>query len=118
MRILYIDSDRAIAQSVAAYMQAHNIETVWAQNAEDALQKLDAQTPDVIVLELALHGNSGVEFLHECRSYKDWSTVPVVLFCQQDVSAHADALQTFGVSKVLYKPRTSLSQLKKEIARA
>ena len=117
MYILYIDSDRAIAESVAAYMQAHNIQTAWAQSAEDALQKLDAHTPDVIVLELALHGNSGLEFLHECRSYKDWSTIPIVLFCQQDVSGHADALQKFGVTKILYKPRTTLGRLKKEIAR-
>ncbi len=118
MQILYIDSDRAVAQSVMAYMQAHNITVVWAQSAEDALQKLDAHKPDCIVLELALSGNSGLEFLHESKSYKDWSHIPVILFCQQDVSRHADALQKFGVKKVLYKPRTTLSQLKKEIERA
>lgn len=112
MQVLLIESDPVLAKSIAAYMFTKQVDILVSADAQDAILACDTKRPDVIVLDMALTGHSGIEFLHEFRSYHDWQHIPVLLWSMQYVTTQQKhALQQLGVSAVLYKPKTTLQQL-------
>lgn len=110
MNVLIVDSNKDIAKLVCDFLrsQKHNVRV--AHTADRAIAECDLRRPDCIVLELALGQHSGVEFLHEFRSYNDWKDVPVVALTMVDVQKQ-DVLKKLGVASYLYKPKTSLKTL-------
>lgn len=112
--VLVVEPDAALAQTYVAAFRRAGFAAVAARSAQAAVDAADTRTPDCVVLELQLPGHNGVEFLHEFRSYAEWQQVPVILNTYvptRDLAAVRPALQTLGVSTVLYKPQASLQRL-------
>jgi DNA-binding response OmpR family regulator len=114
MYILIVDPDTALAKTMAEYLRAQKHKVRVVHTADQAIASCDMTRPDCIVLELALGAHSGVEFLHEFRSYKDWQSVPVIVLTMVDLP-NQDALVKLGVQKYLYKPTSSLDKLRKAV---
>jgi DNA-binding response OmpR family regulator len=115
MHILLIEPNTLLAQTYTEALTHIGYTVAHAAAAQSAVLAADAQQPDMVILELQLPAHSGVEFLHEFRSYPEWQHVPVVVHTvlpPQKLHAAAQALsQDLGVSAFLYKPRTTLEQL-------
>jgi hypothetical protein len=65
-------------------------------------------------MEIQLSAHSGVEFLHEFRSYEDWVSIPIFIYsCIPEYALGADPKiwRSFGVERYFYKPHTSLARL-------
>ncbi len=86
-----------------------------AAGAQTAVDAADKKTPDVVIAELHLPGHSGIEFLHEFRSYAEWADIPVILNTTMTAAHLAPVLDALhrdlGIREILYKPRTSLQDL-------
>jgi len=113
--VLFIEPDKGLG---GTYVQAfeHAGHTVhMAATAEEAIMTVDEQRPDVVVMELQLPGHNGVAFLHEFRSYNDWSDIPVIIntyITPAKMDQARAALKTdLGVTVIMYKPRTTLQRL-------
>jgi two-component system, OmpR family, KDP operon response regulator KdpE len=119
MRILLIEPDRRLAATYAEALQAVGHRVVTAPTAQPAITAADARRPDLVILELQLVEHSGIEFLYEFRSYRDWQAVPVIVQSQVPPAEFANSwplLQDeLGVRTYLYKPRTSLRRLLAEV---
>jgi CheY-like chemotaxis protein len=118
-RILLIEPDRPLAEIYSqALTEAGNQVTV-APGAQQAISAADQQTPDLVLLELQLAEHSGIEFLYEFRSYGDWRPVPVLILSQvtpQEFLGNWPLLRDrLGVRAFLYKPATTLAELKRAI---
>jgi len=91
----------------------HSVAHVAA--AQEAVNSADKRAPDVVIVELQLPHHSGLEFLHEFRSYAEWLNTPVVvntsLLAAQLPLAIEPLMRDLGVREILYKPRTSLQDL-------
>lgn len=114
MKILCIEPDRKLAGTYARYFTAHGYEVVVAPSAQTGILAADKNSPDVVILELQLVAHSGVEFLHEFRSYSDWREIPVIVHSQvppQEFLASKKLLKLLGVIAYHYKPRTTLQDL-------
>lgn len=114
MNVLLIEPDKVLGQAIveSLHVQAHDV--VWCRTAQSALDSLDRQTPDLVILELQLGIHNGIEFLYEMRSYPEWNSIPVIV---HTINANAlderfqAAFRQIGVQAVLYKPRTSTKKL-------
>jgi Response regulators consisting of a CheY-like receiver domain and a winged-helix DNA-binding domain len=113
--ILLIEPNTLLAES---YKQAlvhagHTVARV--SGAQAGIDAADERTPDLVITELHLPGHSGIEFLHEFRSYTEWMRIPVVLNTVLTASQIAPVVEALhrdlGIREVLYKPRTSLQDL-------
>lgn len=120
MRILLIEPDKILASTYKRALVLAGHQVTMCAGAQAAIIAADQTQPDVVVLELQLPGHSGIEFLHEFRSYSDWSKVPVVV--QSIVPAGEFAASwpllsgRLGVTEYLYKPLTSLQRLTQSVA--
>lgn len=118
--VLIIEPNTLLAQTYKQALGQQGCNPVSVPGAQEAIHAADQYQPSVVVLELQLVGHSGIEFLHEFRSYAEWQEVPVIVNSFVPPEA-AEALKpTFAelkVSKYLYKPQTSLDTLVREAQR-
>ena len=122
MHVLLLEPNTLLAQTYTRALELAGHTVAHAAGAQDAVDAADKQQPDVVVLELQLPEHSGLEFLHEFRSYPEWQTVPAVVHSMVSpvrTALVADALQRdVGVHAFLYNPRTSLQQLVRAVRAA
>jgi DNA-binding response OmpR family regulator len=115
MHVLLLEPNTLLAKTYTEAFRLAGHSVAHATGAQAAVDAADRQQPDVVVLELQLPAHSGLEFLHEFRSYPEWQGVPVVVHSMvspTQTSAVEESLKRdLGVWAVLYKPRTSLQRL-------
>lgn len=115
MKILYIEPDRLLANSVSDYLRSFGHVVDWRSDAQNAINAADKSMPDAIIMELLLADHSGIEFLYELRSYSEWQAIPVVIFTvlpPESAGLDSPAWQQVGLAAYHYKPRSSLAALK------
>lgn len=112
--VLVIEPDMAQRLAIADVLTDASIILHFATSAQSAVAAADTNAPGVVILELALPGHNGIEFLHEFRSYPEWTTVPLIIFSQQLIEDKA-VFKNLGNIIYLYKPTTSLATLKKQL---
>ena len=69
--ILIVDDDDRIRELVKQYLNDYDFLVTTANNAEDAKQKIDIIKFDLIVLDIMMPGQSGLEFTNENKK-KNW----------------------------------------------
>lgn len=115
MHILLIEPDRLLAHTYQRALELDRHKVVASVSAQEAVHLSDQQKPEVVVLEMDLPRHNGVEFLYEFRSYPEWADVPVIIHSfvpPSELVAAATLENELGVVRILYKPATSLAQLR------
>ncbi len=93
MRVLIVDDEQDIRDTLAMVLDYEGYETVQAGSASKALQILDTEeTPDVCILDVKMPGRDGLDLLAELRDR--YPSMAVVM-----VSGHGDAHMGFEASK-------------------
>lgn len=112
--ILLLEPDQSLASTYTKVLRHEGYTVVHSVEIHDAIQKLDSQPIDLIVLELQIALHNGLEFLYEMRSYREWQQIPVILHTSVPLRAldQGDVLKKeLNVHVHLYKPTSSLAKL-------
>jgi two-component system OmpR family response regulator len=75
-RILLVDDDPAIRHMIANYLEGHNIHVASASNWDEVTRHFAAADPGLVILDLRLGEEDGLDLLREIRSRSD---VPVII---------------------------------------
>ena len=74
---ILIVEDEAAQQAVLAYnLTSVGYETVQAVDGDKALQLIEEQLPDLILLDWMLPGTSGIEICRQLKVRKDTQAIP------------------------------------------
>lgn len=74
--VLVIDDDAAMQHMLRGYLEPHNVRVLSALRREDATRQLTTSKPDIIVLDLRLGSDDGLDLLRDIRARSD---VPVII---------------------------------------
>lgn len=86
--VLVVDDEDGVRLFLQTALENAGFKVETAADGQEALEKVTANPPDVISLDLVMPKKSGAKFLLEIRKDKNLQNIPVVL-----VTAHAkDAL--------------------------
>ena len=75
-RVLVVEDDKTVAEVVTRYLEREGFTVESVGDGRDALARADAQTPDLVVLDIMLPGLDGLEV---CRRLRARAPVPVVM---------------------------------------
>ncbi len=114
--VLLVEDDRWQADCYQLWLRQQDHTVRHVVSAQAALDALDDEVADVIVLDMLLPHASGVQLLHQLRSYREWAHVPVVL-CSSAALSDVDSA-AYGVSAVLDKTTLTPDAFRKAVARA
>ena len=90
-RVLVVDDEPAIRALVVASLADASYQVATAANGPSALASLEADLPDLILLDLALPGMSGKDILGSLRSNPRTAAIPVLLLTGSEPPAGAAA---------------------------
>ncbi|HVG23676.1 MAG TPA: response regulator [Thermoanaerobaculia bacterium] len=102
-RVLVIDDDLPIRGMLAAALRQHGFQVLLAGDGNEGHRALTIHHPDVVLLDLAMPGVNGWDFLQRLQETGHLGRIPIIV-----VSAHAgvqpQALLQMGVAAILPKP--------------
>ncbi|HJJ47945.1 MAG TPA: response regulator [Methanocorpusculum sp.] len=78
MKILVIDDDK-IFQITAESALTEEYEVLCVSSAEEAYTQLNLTIPDLILLDVFMPGEDGLNFLHNIKNTPKWCRIPVIL---------------------------------------
>ena len=114
-RILVVDDEPNILGTLAPLLRARGYEVHTAMNARAAIETVDREKPDLIVLDLGLPDIDGVEV---CRQIRESLNVPIVVLSARgaegdkvralDVGADDYVTKPFGAEEFLARIRAAL----------
>ena len=82
VRILVVEDERKLAEVLASALRAEHYEVVLAPTGEDGFFRANAETFDLVLLDLMLPGRNGLEILQTLR--KRQVQTPVLILTARD----------------------------------
>ena len=104
-RILLVDDDVALASMLREFLELQGFSVALAHDAETGLARLDADAPDLLVLDVMLPGISGFEALKRLRRRHD---LPVVMLTARGEESERILGLMDGADDYLAKPCSPL----------
>jgi len=101
-KVLIVDDEKGFLDVLAERMQSRGMEVTTATSAKEALQKLEGETFDAIVLDLMMPEMGGIEALQRIKEKNPDSEV-ILLTGQPSVSIGVEAMK-LGATDFLIKP--------------
>jgi two-component system, OmpR family, response regulator len=75
-RVLVVEDDRTMRHLVVNYLEEHNIRAASASGREEMIRRFASAEPDLVILDLRLGQDDGLDLLREIRTRSD---VPVII---------------------------------------
>ncbi len=103
-RVLVVDDERDITALVAYHLAKAGYRVTTAGTGPAAMEALESEPPDLVVLDLMLPGRSGFEVLEELRRREETRDVGVILLtARRDAADRVKGLAS-GADDYLTKP--------------
>jgi CheY-like chemotaxis protein len=112
--LLIIDDDPALCELLRGLLEYDDLKVRVAKGGAEALEMMRQQTPDVVLLDLAMPDVDGAETLKEIR--RKWGAIPVIVYTGYPDSDVMNRALESSPFTLLSKP-CSLSQLAETVRR-
>jgi DNA-binding response OmpR family regulator len=100
-KVLVVDDEPTVREVVASYLRRDGHEVAEAGDGHTALELLDADPPDLIVLDMMLPGVNGLDILRRVRSV---SSIPVIMLTARAEESDRVAGLELGADDYVVKP--------------
>ena len=108
-KVMLVDDDETIRSLVRLTLPTGEFEVVEAGDGWEALDLLDGEAPQLVVLDWKMPERSGEEVLAESkRRYPD---LPVIVLTAEHEARHRMVAHDLGADEFLTKPFSPLPQL-------
>lgn len=110
LSILIVDDDPAIREMISLALANGGYEVQQAGNTMDARQAMSRQTPDLILLDWMLPGQSGFEFARSLQRDATFKQIPIIMLTARGQEEDKVAALEAGADDYVAKP-FSISEL-------
>jgi DNA-binding response OmpR family regulator len=100
-RVLVVDDEQRILSFLSSKLKASGYEVLTASNGIEALEQIEAQEPDLVVLDILMPKKDGFETLKELRTF---SPVPTIILSAKGTNADKVKGLNLGADDYLAKP--------------
>jgi CheY-like chemotaxis protein len=105
-RVLVVDDSVSVRKALERVLAPRQLEVMSASSAEQALEKVTLQRPDLVITDVVMPGMSGFEFCQMLKNTEPFTDIPVILISgivDDHVLAQSRAV---GAASVVTKPFT------------
>jgi DNA-binding NtrC family response regulator len=102
MKILVVDDDRRIVKTTCDILKIKGHEAIAAFTGEEGVERVKADVPDCVLMDIKMPGISGVEALKQMKQIAP--ALPVVLVSAYAANEVMDEAMQAGAYAVLSKP--------------
>ncbi len=102
MKILLIEDERELADSIIHYFKGNDVICEWANSLESSIDKISSHTYDCVLLDLALPDGHGFQILKELKK-KNATEGVIIISAKETLQTKIEGLN-LGADDYLTKP--------------
>nr|YP_010713791.1 regulatory component of sensory transduction system [Galdieria phlegrea]UNJ16267.1 hypothetical protein [Galdieria sp.]WDA99681.1 regulatory component of sensory transduction system [Galdieria sulphuraria]WDA99873.1 regulatory component of sensory transduction system [Galdieria phlegrea] len=103
-KLLIIDDELSVRQSLKSYLEEYNFEVILAKNVSEAFSIINSISIDLIIADIILPGINGYEFLKRIRKNIRFKLMPVILLSAKGMTEDRIKAYNIGCNSYLVKP--------------
>jgi len=115
IKVLIVEDDQALVGILKQALRASQFDIVVAGSAQEGLDQVLAQKPQVVVLDLLLPGQTGFELLKKIKGRTDIKNIPVVILSNLGQAEEVRAGLKLGADSYLVKADFTIDEVVNEI---
>ena len=100
-RVLLVDDEAAIVRFLKPALEANDYEMVSAGTIAEAIKRVAADSPDIVLLDLGLPDGDGKDVIRRAR---EWSDVPIIVLSAREREAEKIESLDLGADDYVNKP--------------
>jgi CheY-like chemotaxis protein len=113
--ILVVDDDPDALDLAVAMIEGNGYEIQTATTGREALEAIERQRPDAVILDLMLPEMDGFEVVHRMSLNPEWRSIPVILLTARDLSHEERRALDMGTARIIQKGTFSRDELQAEM---
>ena len=78
-KILIVDDEEDIRTYLSTLLADQGFETILAKDGEEAWKQVEANSPDLITLDISMPEKSGIKFYREMKASDRWKKIPIII---------------------------------------
>ncbi len=78
-KILIVDDEEDIRTYLSTLLGDQGFETLLAKDGEEAWKQVEANSPDLISLDISMPQKSGIKFYREMKADDRWKKIPIII---------------------------------------
>lgn len=103
-KILAVDDEKHIVRLVQINLQKEGYDVVTASNGREALEQVEREKPDLVIMDVMMPEMGGFEALQEMKANEATSTIPVIMLTAKAQDADVFEGWKSGADLYLTKP--------------
>ena len=103
-KILAVDDERHIVRLVQINLEKEGYEVVTASNGREALEKVDSEKPDLVVMDVMMPEMDGFETTHAIRGIRRYRNLPIIALTAKAMKGDREKCLEAGLSDYITKP--------------
>jgi len=116
-RILLVEDDRFLRRAGEISLRQRGFVVTTAADGDEALRKVRAEPPDLVLLDLLMPKMTGIEVLKTLRAEEATREIRVLILSNSSREEDVEEIKTLGVSGYFVKADLSLQALGDMVAR-
>jgi CheY-like chemotaxis protein len=78
-KILIVDDEEDIRTYLSTLLGDQGFETLLAKDGEEAWKQVEANSPDLVSLDISMPQKSGIKFYREMKADDRWKKIPIII---------------------------------------
>jgi len=84
-KIFLLDDEPDFVKVIKARLEANNYEVITASNGKEALERIESDNPDAIILDILMPQMDGYQVCERLRQGKKTADIPIILLTGKDL---------------------------------
>ena len=102
--VLVVDDDAAVCLVCTINLEAEGLHVIEAADANDALDRMRLECPDLVLTDVMMPGFDGFDFVETLRRDERTRRVPVIFLSAETRPENAERARALGALAYLTKP--------------
>lgn len=109
--VLIVEDDQFLSSAYKLKFEKEDIQTTLASDGQEALEKLQQFTPDLILLDLVMPIKDGFALLSDLKDSEKFRNIPVIIASNLGQEQEVQRGLSMGANDYIVKSNTSLEDI-------